>query len=415
MLTSGMKIERTGAGFEAHLRITGISRFFGAAFLAVWLAGWAVGEAFALWLLSAGARSILTGHPPEAGREPLRLEVALPVGLFILFWLALWTLGGVMAGRELLRLLFGRDCIRVGDDTLEVEHSYGLFRSRERLPQVELRRFYRRPGSAALCVETAHGTTELTRLGTAGERAELQHVLNVELHLPAQPPPEGALPEAWSETLSLERDAVLVKNPATRCKQAMALWIVCALLGALTLYIISAAQQQQRVDLWVPAVVLAAFSAAAALGAGWLSFGRDEWKLAKGRLILQRRFGSNRTTKFEAVALELFEDNSGEGGPSYELTAIEANTPPQPSYYRTGKHRRVIYSQTDDPTGPRKLGLWLSQRCQLPFADQTTAEAKAQSLEELKEQLAGSGRLGRFALRMIERLTSSDRPPETRR
>jgi hypothetical protein len=173
---------------------------------------------------------------------------------------------------------------------------------------------------------------------------------------------------------------------------------------------ISAAQQ--RADLWVPAIVLAAFSAAATWGAVWLSFGRDEWKLEKGRLVLQRRFGANRTTKFEAVALELFEDNSGDGGPSYELTAIEANAPPRRSYHRTGKHRRVIYSMTDDPTEPRKFGQWLSERCQLPFADQTTHEAKAQSLEELKQQLVGSGRLGRFALRVIERLGPSDRPPE---
>src|SRR6185503_82552 len=136
---------------QACLAVKGIGRFFSAGFLACWLAGWAVGEAFALWFLCAGAWALLTGHAPGVGRQPLRPEVALPVGLFLLFWLALWTLGGVMAGRELLRLLFGRDRIRMGHDTLEIEHSYGLFRSREKLQRNELRRFYRRPGSAALC------------------------------------------------------------------------------------------------------------------------------------------------------------------------------------------------------------------------------------------------------------------------
>src|SRR5688572_22590369 len=158
-----MKPEGTSGGLEVELRIAGIGRFFGAAFLAVWLAGWAVGEAFALWILGVGAWSLLTGQPPEAGREPFRPELALPVGLFLLFWLALWTLGGVMAGRELLRLLFGGDRIRLGHDRLEIERSYGLFRSRETLRRDDLRRFYCRPANAALCVETARGTTELTR------------------------------------------------------------------------------------------------------------------------------------------------------------------------------------------------------------------------------------------------------------
>ena len=42
-----MNLERTEAGLETRLRIAGISRFGGAAFLLVWLAGWAVGECFA--------------------------------------------------------------------------------------------------------------------------------------------------------------------------------------------------------------------------------------------------------------------------------------------------------------------------------------------------------------------------------
>jgi hypothetical protein len=47
----------------------------------------------------------------------------------------------------------------------------------------------------------------------------------------------------------------------------------------------------------------------------------------------------------------------------------------------------------------------------LPFADLTTAESKALELAALKEQLAGSGRLGRVALRVIERLAPSPRRP----
>lgn len=155
-------------------------------------------------------------------------------------------------------------------------------------------------------------------------------------------------------------------------------------------------------DLWGLAIFLAAIGASFTWGAVWLSFGRHEWKLEKGRLVLQRRFGANRTTRFEAVALELTEDSSGDDGITYQLAAVAPNASPRPHSHRAGRHRRIIHSQTDDATGPRRFGLWLSQRCQVPFADMTSTEAKAKQLEDLKQQLAASGRIGRLALRFIE-------------
>jgi hypothetical protein len=387
-----------------------MGRFFSAAFLGFWLAGWTVGEGFAFWMLGRGARSLLTGEPLGAGHKSLGLEAALPVGLFLLFWLTLWTLGGVMAGRELLRLLFGRDRILMGHDTIEIEHSFGLFRWRDTLKRADLRRFYRRPGSVALCVETARGTTELTRLGTPAERAELERTLNAEFHLAAQPAPAGTLPRGWCEVLSLERDPVLVKDPAVRQKQAWTIWIVCVFLALIPLYLLSAARQ--RPDLLAPVIFFVALAAAAGWEAIWLSFGRNEWRLDKGRLVLQRRFGQNRTPRFEAASLELVEDNSGDNGSSYLLTAVAAGAPARTRSHSVGQHRRTIHSQSDDPTGPRNFGLWLSQRCRLPFADLTTADAKAKELEALKQQLANSGRLGRVALRIVEGLVPARRPPD---
>ena len=67
-----------------------------------------------------------------------------------------------------------------------------------------------------------------------------------------------------------------------------------------------------------------AITSAAGWGAIWLSFGRKEWRLGNGRMVLQRRFGQNRTEQFEGVSLELVEDNSGEDGPSYLLMAVAA-------------------------------------------------------------------------------------------
>ena len=55
-------------GFEARLRRTGIGRYFGASFLAVWLCGWAFGETFVLWILVRGGIALLTGE--ALGSDP---------------------------------------------------------------------------------------------------------------------------------------------------------------------------------------------------------------------------------------------------------------------------------------------------------------------------------------------------------
>src|SRR5262249_37022271 len=123
-----MMLERTASGLEMELRATGIGRFLLAGFLSFWLTGWAAGEAFALWMLVGGARSLLPPGPPSGGHpQPLSVGRAVAAGVFLLFWLTLWTFGGIAAGRELLRLLFGRDRFRVNYDRLEVEQSFGLF------------------------------------------------------------------------------------------------------------------------------------------------------------------------------------------------------------------------------------------------------------------------------------------------
>src|SRR5262245_40573744 len=122
-----MKVERTPAGLEMHLRVTGIGRFFSAGFLAFWMCGWAVGEYFALWFLLRAGYALVMGEPLRNGHKPIELAGMLVIGAFLLIWLTLWTVGGVAAGMELLRRLFGRDRILVGPDSLEIKHHYGLF------------------------------------------------------------------------------------------------------------------------------------------------------------------------------------------------------------------------------------------------------------------------------------------------
>src|SRR5262249_40599299 len=111
------------------LRPRGIGRFFSAAFLVFWLAGWVVGEVFAAVVVGGGAIALLAGSPGP-GREPLAWGPALAIGAFLLVWLALWTLGGFLAMRELLRLTWAEDLLTVEPDGLTIEHHLGPFRSR---------------------------------------------------------------------------------------------------------------------------------------------------------------------------------------------------------------------------------------------------------------------------------------------
>src|SRR5262249_8559835 len=146
-----------------------------------------------------GAWSVVTRQSPGAGHAPVGGIVAIGAGLFLIFWLALWTLGGIAAGREVLRLFFWRGVLLSRRDGLEITHSYGRFRSVEKLPREEIRRFYQTSLKAPLRVETTRGTKVLTQLGTPRERTELEQQLNAEFGLQAQPGTTGALPKGWCE------------------------------------------------------------------------------------------------------------------------------------------------------------------------------------------------------------------------
>jgi hypothetical protein len=136
-----MQVQQTVSGTERRLEASGVGRFVGAPFLSIWLAGWGVGEFFALSVISKGARSIFAGHS-HAGADPVGVGMALAGGLFLLVWLAFWTLAGLAAGSQLLRTLFGRDVLVSRHDALRIQHHYGLFKSVKEVPREEIRRFY---------------------------------------------------------------------------------------------------------------------------------------------------------------------------------------------------------------------------------------------------------------------------------
>src|SRR5688500_5672359 len=105
---------------EFVFRPTGCMRFGLAAFLGVWLCGWAAGEWFALRVLIAGVQSgqawTVTSHP-----------AGLMVGGFLILWTTLWTIGGVAALISFLRSVAGVDRLIVTPEAWELERGIGPF------------------------------------------------------------------------------------------------------------------------------------------------------------------------------------------------------------------------------------------------------------------------------------------------
>jgi hypothetical protein len=126
-----------------RLRVTGWARYVDAAFLCLWLAIWAVGEAAALTLMAAllaSAVSVALGRPLALASRvaPTDGTVSLFL-LFLLLWTALWTVGGFAAAAHLLRRLSGEDLVDVSGLDVYLTRRAGPFRRRRRVPHRSIR------------------------------------------------------------------------------------------------------------------------------------------------------------------------------------------------------------------------------------------------------------------------------------
>lgn len=361
------------AGIEARLTPHGTGRWGGAAFLAVWLLFWTFGEVLVAWMLIAGGWALLTGEPPGPGREPLAVGPSLFAGVFMLAWLAFWTFGGFMAWHEFLRLVWSGDRLLARTDGLEVVNRIGPFTRRRWLPRETLRRFFRVGAHQAVQAETDAGLVELTRNGTPAEQDRLIATLTAELRLPDPAGLPPLLPNDWREVRAPEGDAVLVKNPAHRRTAARVMWLVALPLAwaGLTL----GHEAWSNPGLGAAAAILAAVAGFALWGAARLSWTREEWRLEPARLVRQQRTGRRRRERFTGTGLRLVESADSDGDPWFELAVLDGK----------GGHPRKLCAVANDPTEPRRLGLWLAARTGLPFEDRATAEERARVAAERAE------------------------------
>ncbi len=395
-----------------RFRPQGPGRFFVAAFLSFWLCGWLAGEIFALWVLWR-----LLGNGLATG------QWALPAVLFLLVWLSLWSVGGAVALRQVLGALWSEDRLVLGaDGSLLREAHRGPFRRRRALPRQEIRGFHVGQVGAwggPLMAELSGRSLEITRLGSLRERQEAADQLNRRLGLrplaedpadgpgQAQIPAVPVLPAGWQELTPSFGSPLLVPDQALRRQQRRVMGLVNLVLWGLLALLLRGGPAGPV--FWVLGIPLALLALAGGWGQLWLAFGRLEWRLEPRVLVLQRRFGQRLRTLGEARALELVELVDSEGDRSYRLQALRPPDPPL-----------RVDDQATDPTPLRHLGAWLAERSHVPFDDRVPSEEQRRQqrraeMERLRQQLAGSGRLGRWAARQLERAEAAGAEAAARR
>ncbi|HZE19031.1 MAG TPA: hypothetical protein VE402_02815, partial [Candidatus Angelobacter sp.] len=386
-------------GWSVSLKPRGAARFFTAAFLLFWLCGWAVGEGLALWLLGKGAVALMMGEPPGPGHAPLQIGPAVAIGAFLLVWLFFWTLGGIAAMSELMRMVWSEDRLIVHGAGLAVVRSRGPFHWRRELPRDELRRIILVPRNDALAAETMRERVELSRNGTRAEREEAAAALRSQLGLSeAGLESRIELPKGWEEIITPEGDRAVVPDVSTRRVHARIASIFTFGIATVAILLI---REALRFAALLPIAIIAALAAMGLTwGTAWLVRGRMEWRGGGGRLILRRRFGSGARDVFEAQRLELVVTTDSDGDERFALEAVQgsADLPaPQPLSRASRKNRRVVASALHDPTVPRLLGAWLARAANVPIQDRTSREAREAEMVQLRKQLDQSGPLGRAA------------------
>jgi hypothetical protein len=341
------------SGSEASLRPAGIARFVGAAFLSVWLAGWVVGESFAIGFLVMLFRAVLGAaagmNLPPPGAEWAAGGAAAFAIVFLLVWLTLWTFGGLAAITELLRSLAGEDLISVMPSGLTLVRRAGPFRRTYTFDRAAVRRIRFRKQNREIVIDTSTGTKVLTKFGTPGDREAIMAWLQRHMSLPADSDRLDAntTPPGWSAT-SNEGTTRLSRGEKKALRiAAIIAWTVVFVIGIA--WYGSLNTGNGSTSALVITLVLAA-------GAAWLTWARHEWIVRAGQLTEYRAFATwDAERRFVGARLEVEASRDSDGDDRYRLIVSD------------GSGKRTIAAAIHDDADVVALGRWMSARTGFPL------------------------------------------------
>jgi hypothetical protein len=374
-----MTIDRGPRGADIFtLKPIGWGRVFEIPFLALWLSFWVVGEGVAVTLLGAilgdliaralGVTLSFSSRLAPDGSAPFFL-------LFLLFWLTMWTLGGIAAGTHFLRALAGRDVISVSPDGLEIEWRAGPFRRRRTIKRGDIRRVRLNLQGNTVVVDFAGGTADITNYGTREDRAAILDSLKKQLVLPDEAQAKRldaeTVPPEWDVEVQGMETRIFTPTRRTRRIVAAILWglaamvVITGLLSASRvtpdLLEIEPVRRGKGINFISGATTggqIAAAGAAALFGlwATWVTWGRSEWVVGHGRMTWRRKFGSWRNERsFDDAKLEIERTYDSDGDARFTLRV------------RSATAHRQISSAINESADLLRLAQWLSARTRFPI------------------------------------------------
>jgi hypothetical protein len=317
-------VRREGNAAVLRLRASGCARYAIAAFLGIWLCGWAAGEYFA-------ARAALM-VVRQAFEEPNVLVTG--AFAFLAIWLTLWTLGGLAALFTLVRMLAGRDEIRVSSDAWVISKAVGPFHRTRVVPVSAIRAILELRGNVIL--ELDDRDVVVTSLPSAEERNWL-----LRQHRSARVG-EDDPPRQWRVTPDAE-GGVRVERRVGESLGCVLLLAGVAVIAGIPL--LRSPGPLHEIELGSLAVALLFASLAI-----WNGFRREALLVAPGRLSREVRFlGMRRVIEFERESLTLTKTRDSDNDDRHELVA------------RVNGKNRTLLSELNDGRSTSRLGHLLAR------------------------------------------------------